>query len=179
MLFRSKYTNELYAKVFSDLYGIETIGLRYFNVFGRRQDPAGAYAAAIPKFIKLLIAGDSPVIFGDGSQTRDFTYIENVIQANQLAALVEDKNALNTVYNIAYGESVTVSVLVDYLKEILADYNPSINNIQPKYQPERVGEVQHSLASIERAKQYLGYQRTHNLKEGLIDAAEGYWKNLR
>lgn len=153
----TKYVNELYANVFSDLYGIETIGLRYFNVFGRRQDPNGAYAAAIPKFIKLLITYQSPHIYGDGMQSRDFTYIDNVIQANELAAATVQRRALNTVYNIAFGEATTVIELVETLKEYLSEFDPRIASVDPVKGEKRVGDILHSLASIDRARELLNY----------------------
>jgi UDP-N-acetylglucosamine 4-epimerase len=174
----TKYVNELYAKVYSNLYGIETIGLRYFNVFGRRQDPDGAYAAAIPKFIKSFMAGESPTIHGDGSQTRDFTYIENVIQANQLAALTENKGALNTVYNIAYGEETILNNLVDHLKVLLSEFDPNIKNVAVKYGPERKADVKYSLASVDKAKRLLGYDPEYNLEKGLNHAIKWYWNSL-
>ncbi|MBN4062475.1 SDR family oxidoreductase [Bacteroidales bacterium AH-315-I05] len=175
----SKYVNELYAKVFSDLYGIETIGLRYFNVFGRRQDPEGAYAAAIPKFIKAFIAGKSPVIYGDGTQTRDFTYIENVIQANQLAALTELPQAANQVYNVAYGESSNLNELVQLLKELLIKFDSAIKDIFVEYGTERVGDIKHSLASIEKAKELLEYRPEYNFENGLKEAIKWYWESLK
>lgn len=174
----TKYVNELYAKVFSDLYGMEVIGLRYFNVFGKNQDPDGAYAAAIPKFIKTLLKHESPQIYGDGSQTRDFTYIENVIQANILAATVQNKEALNTVYNVAYGDRITLNELVQVLKELLSKYDKEVNGIELKFGSERAGEVKHSLASIEKAKKFLNYSPTHNLRKGLEEAVDWYVENL-
>lgn len=174
----TKYVNELYAKVFSDLYGMEVIGLRYFNVFGKNQDPDGAYAAAIPKFIKALLHHQSPEIFGDGSQTRDFTYVENVIQANILAATADKQEALNTVYNVAYGERITLNELVILMQELLSRFDPEIKNIKLVYGKERAGEVKHSLASVEKAKKILGYQPTHDLKRGLTEAVDWYVKNL-
>jgi len=174
----TKYVNELYAKVFSDLYGMEVIGLRYFNVFGKNQDPDGAYAAAIPKFIKTLLKHESPQIYGDGSQTRDFTYIENVIQANILAATVQNKDALNTVYNVAYGDRITLNELVLILKELLSKYDQEVKNIEIKFGSERAGEVKHSLASIDKAKKFLNYSPTHDLRKGLEEAVEWYVKNL-
>lgn len=175
----TKYVNELYARVFADLYGLETIGLRYFNVFGKRQDPFGAYAAAIPKFIKALINHQSPVIFGDGLQSRDFTYIANVIQANELAATTSNPEALNTVYNVAYGENTTVNYLIEILKENLGRFDPEILKIEPVYQEKRVGDVLHSLASIEKAKNLLGYNPQFSIKAGLEIAINWYWENLK
>jgi UDP-N-acetylglucosamine 4-epimerase len=163
----TKYVNELYAANFSKLYGMETIGLRYFNVFGRRQDPNGAYAAVIPKFIDLLMNKQSPVINGDGKQTRDFTYIDNVIQANELAALTTNKEALNTIYNVAYGENVTLVKLFDTLKDIISASIPEVKKVEVQHGPDRVGDIQDSLASIEKAKKMLGYNPQYNLYEGL------------
>ncbi|MDD2632195.1 SDR family oxidoreductase [Candidatus Falkowbacteria bacterium] len=175
----TKYVNELYANVFSDLYGIETIGLRYFNVFGRRQDPNGAYAAAIPKFIKLLITYQSPHIYGDGLQSRDFTYIDNVIQANELAATVVQRRALNTVYNIAFGDATTVVELIETLKEYLSEFDPRIASVDPVKGEKRVGDILHSLASIDRARDLLSYQPEYDLRKGLKEAIRWYWENLQ
>jgi UDP-N-acetylglucosamine/UDP-N-acetylgalactosamine 4-epimerase len=175
----TKYVNELYAGVFSDLYGIETIGLRYFNVFGRRQDPDGAYAAAIPKFIRLMIKYESPVIFGDGEQSRDFTYIENVIQANELAAEIENPAAINTVYNIAFGEATTVNNLVTSLKKNLSQFDPEIAKVQPIHGEIRTGDILHSLASIEKARNLLGYYPQFSIDAGLEKAIAWYWENLK
>jgi len=146
----TKYVNELYADIFSKTYGLECIGLRYFNVFGRNQDPNGAYAAVIPLFIKQLINHQSPVINGDGQYSRDFTYIDNVIQMNLLSLAIMRKDAINTVYNVAYGESTTLSQLVNFMKEYLLTYDPQIKNIEVKYAPTRIGDIPHSLASIEK-----------------------------
>jgi len=175
----TKYVNELYARVFSDLYGFETIGLRYFNVFGKRQDPNGAYAAAIPKFIKALINHQSPVIFGDGEQSRDFTYIDNVIQANELAATTTNPQAVNTVYNVAFGENTTVNYLNEILKENLGRFDPEILKVAPDHQSVRVGDILHSLASIEKAKNLLGYNPQFSIKAGLEIAINWYWENLK
>jgi UDP-N-acetylglucosamine/UDP-N-acetylgalactosamine 4-epimerase len=146
----SKAMNEQYAKVFGELYDMETIGLRYFNVFGKRQDPNGAYATAMPKFIQQLIRHESPVIHGDGTQSRDFNYIDNVIQANNLAALTTNPMAVNEVYNIAYGESTNLEELVLTLQDLLAKFDPEIANVEIKYGPERAGDVRHSLSSTVR-----------------------------
>jgi UDP-N-acetylglucosamine 4-epimerase len=175
----TKYVNELYADVFAKLYGMEIIGLRYFNVFGRRQDPFGAYAAVIPKFVKALINKESPVINGDGTFSRDFTYVENVIQANELAATVENKEAVNTVYNVAFGERTTLNQLVDYLKTSLSRFDPEIAGVEIKYGPPREGDIPHSLASIDKAKKLLGYDPEFSVREGLERAIEWYWNNLR
>lgn len=175
----TKYVNELYAKVFSDLYDIETIGLRYFNVFGRRQDPNGAYAAAIPKFIRLLIRHESPQIYGDGEQSRDFTYIENVVQANELAATTQNPKAVNTVYNVAYGEATTVNNLIGILKDKLSRFDVDIAKIQAVKGDKRKGDVLHSLASIEKAERLLGYKPAYNIEEGLEEAIAWYWRDLK
>ena len=171
----TKYVNELYAGIFSNLYGLELIGLRYFNVFGRKQDPDGAYAAAIPKFIKAFINHQSPILHGDGSQSRDFTYIDNVIQANELAATTKNPNALNQVYNVACGSQSLLTELIKDLRSLLSNFDSKIKDITVINGPERVGDVKHSLASIDKANKLLGYNPSHNLKEGLSSAIEWYW----
>ncbi|MCL2413894.1 MAG: SDR family oxidoreductase [Bacteroidales bacterium] len=175
----TKYVNELYADVFSKTYGLECIGLRYFNVFGRRQDPDGAYAAVIPLFVKQLMNHQSPIINGDGEYSRDFTYIDNVIQMNLLALETINTNAVNTVYNAAYGERTTLNLLVQYLKKYLSEYDPKIANIAVIHGPERLGDIPHSLASVDKAKKLLGYDPKFNMKQGLKEAVEWYWNNLR
>ena len=174
----TKYVNELYADIFSKTYGLETIGLRYFNVFGRKQDPKGAYAAVIPKFVSQLMKGESPVINGDGNYSRDFTYIDNVIQANLLSLVTTNKKAINTVYNVAYGERNTLNDLKRYLKEYLSEFDSKILNIEFIYGPNRAGDIPHSHASIEKAKENLNYNRQFNLQKGLRQAVKWYWKNL-
>ena len=174
----TKYVNELYADVFSKTYGIETIGLRYFNVFGRKQDPNGAYAAVIPKFVSQFMRGESPVINGNGEFSRDFTYIDNVIQANVLSMITENEEAINTVYNVAFGERNTLNDLIDCLKESLTTYDPKIKDIQIKYGPNRAGDIPHSLASIDKAKNLLNYNPQYSLKQGLQEAVKWYWNNL-
>lgn len=174
----TKYVNELYAKVFANTYNMETIGLRYFNVFGRKQDPNGAYAAVIPLFVKQLINKQSPVINGDGTHSRDFTYIDNVIQINQLAALTENKEAINTVYNVAFGENTNLNQLFSLLQSYLSDYDPEISNVTVIHGTERQGDVKHSLASIEKAKKLLGYNPEYSFEAGLKKAVEWYWENL-
>jgi UDP-N-acetylglucosamine/UDP-N-acetylgalactosamine 4-epimerase len=173
----SKYVNELYAKVFSDLYGIETIGLRYFNVFGKQQDPDGAYAAAIPKFIRSFMKHESPVIHGDGLQTRDFTYIENVIQANILAATIQNPKALNTVYNVAYGNSTNLLDLVTRLRDLLSTFDAEIAGVSITHGPDRVGDVRNSLADISKAKNLLGYAPEYDFNRGIELAINWYWQN--
>ncbi|MBT3546816.1 MAG: SDR family oxidoreductase [Flavobacterium sp.] len=174
----TKYVNELYADVFSKTFGLETIGLRYFNVFGRKQDPNGAYAAVIPKFVSRFMAGESPVVNGDGEYSRDFTYIDNVIQANILCMLTENKEAINTVYNVAFGERNTLNDLITYLKESLSEFDSKIKDIQVAYGPNRLGDIPHSLASIDKAKNLLNYNPQYSLKKGLEEAIKWYWKNL-
>ncbi|MCK0192565.1 SDR family oxidoreductase [Arenibacter sp. F20364] len=175
----TKYVNELYADIFSKTYGLETIGLRYFNVFGRKQDPNGAYAAVIPKFVMQLMKYESPVINGDGSYSRDFTYIENVIQMNLRSISSNNKEAINTVYNVAYGERTDLKELVSLLKEYLSVYDPKIAQVDIKYGPNRQGDVPHSLASIEKAKKLLGYDPKYNIESGLKEAVQWYWANLK
>lgn len=175
----TKYVNELYADVFSKTYGIECIGLRYFNVFGRRQDPNGAYAAVIPLFVKQLIDHQSPVINGDGEYSRDFTYIENVILMNKLALTTQNKEAVNTVYNTAFGERTTLNQLVGYLQEYLSEFDPEIAKVEIKHGPNRLGDIPHSLASIDKAKRLLGYQPSFSMRDGLKDAVRWYWQNLK
>jgi UDP-N-acetylglucosamine 4-epimerase len=175
----TKYVNELYAGVFAATYGVECIGLRYFNVFGQRQDPDGAYAAVIPLFIKKLINHESPVINGDGEYSRDFTYIGNVLQMNLLALATENPEALNTVYNTAYGEQTTLNQLTAYLKEYLSEYDKGIANIELIHGPERAGDIPHSLASIEKAKKLLNYQPQYNLQQGLKASIRWYCEKLK
>jgi UDP-N-acetylglucosamine 4-epimerase len=175
----TKYVNELYAKVFADLYGMETIGLRYFNVFGKRQDPDGAYAAVIPRFIKALLKGVQPLINGDGTQSRDFTYVENVVQVNQLACLADKPGCANTVYNVAYGENTSLNELYSYLIESLTPYNDNVKNIKPMYGPRRKGDVMHSLASIDKAKDLLSYDPKYSIKDGLREASEWYYNHFK
>jgi len=174
----TKYVNELYAGVFSKTYGLETIGLRYFNVFGRKQDPNGAYAAVIPKFVSQLMNGDSPVINGDGNFSRDFTYIDNVIQANLLSLISTDEKAINTVYNVAFGDRNTLNDLMTYLRTYLSKFDPKIADIEIIYGPNRAGDIPHSHASIEKAKKKLNYNPQYSLQLGLKEAVKWYWENL-
>lgn len=174
----TKFVNELYADVFSKTYGMECIGLRYFNVFGRRQNPDGAYAAVIPKFVIQLMNHESPVINGTGEYSRDFTYIDNVIQMNEKAMLTENPEAINTVYNTAVGEQTSLNVLAKYLKEYLSAFDPEIKKIENIYGSPRAGDIPHSLASIEKAKKLLNYQPSHPIKKGIKEAVDWYWKNL-
>lgn len=174
----TKYVNELYADVFSRTYGLEYIGLRYFNVFGRRQDPFGAYAAVIPLFVKQLMKHESPVINGDGLYSRDFTYIDNVIQMNLLALTTNNPEAVNQIYNTAYGERTTLNQLVGYLRDYLSEYDPSIAGIDIIHGPNRVGDIPHSLACVDKAKTLLNYTPQFNMKQGLQEAVKWYWKNI-
>lgn len=174
----TKYVNELYADVFAKTYGMETIGLRYFNVFGRHQDPNGAYAAVIPKFVLAFMNHESPIINGDGTYSRDFTYIDNVIQANIRAITTTKPDATNSVYNVAYGERTTLNELVQLVKEHLTNYDAKIGSIDIKYGDKRAGDIPHSLASIEKAKNLLDYNPQYNIKKGLEEAIEWYWNNL-
>lgn len=175
----TKYVNELYAHVFGLNYGLDCIGLRYFNVYGRRQDPNGAYAAAIPKFTLQLIAHQSPIINGNGTNSRDFTYIDNVIQMNHLAALTQNEEAVGQVFNTAVGERVDLNKLTELLKKYLTNYDSEIAKVDIEYGPERLGDISHSLASIDKAKRILNYQPTHNLEKGLKEAVDWYWEKLR
>jgi UDP-N-acetylglucosamine/UDP-N-acetylgalactosamine 4-epimerase len=175
----TKAMNERYATVFGELYGMETIGLRYFNVFGPKQDPNGVYAAAIPKFIGLLIRHESPLIHGDGTQSRDFTYIDNVIDANNIAALSTNPESINEIFNVAYGESTNLNELVEVLQELLIPFDSKIAEVEVKYGPERVGDVRHSLASIVKSNTMLGYRPKYDLKSGLEKAIKWYWDNLQ
>ena len=176
----TKYVNELYADVFARTYGLEFIGLRYFNVFGRRQDPNGAYAAVIPLFVKKFMAHEAPNINGDGEYSRDFTYIDNVIQMNDLALQAEaGSDAVNQIYNTAYGERTTLNQLVEYLKEYLSQYDAEIANVIPTHGPNRVGDIPHSLACVDKAKRLLGYDPKFSMKQGLKEACGWYWNNLK
>jgi UDP-N-acetylglucosamine 4-epimerase len=175
----TKYVNELYADIFSKTYGLETIGLRYFNVFGRRQDPNGAYAAVIPLFVKKFMNHESPVINGTGDYSRDFTYIDNVIQMNERAMTTDNQDAINTVYNTAVGDRTTLNQLVGYLKEFLVEYDAEIAQVEIVHGPNRQGDIPHSLASIDKARQLLGYEPTHVIRDGLKEAVKWYWDNLK
>ena len=175
----TKYVNELYAEIFSRTYGLETIGLRYFNVFGRKQDPNGAYAAVIPKFVTQLMNYESPVINGDGNYSRDFTYIDNVIQMNELAMTNKNPEAVNTVYNTAFGDRNTLNDLVGYLKDYLSEFDAKIADVEIVYGANRAGDIPHSLASIDKAKTILGYDPKYSLQDGLKEAVSWYWKNLK
>lgn len=175
----TKYVNELYAEIYSKTYGIETIGLRYFNVFGRKQDPNGAYAAVIPLFVKQFMNYESPIINGDGNYSRDFTYIDNVIQMNELAMQTENSEAVNTVYNTAYGDRTTLTQLVQLLKENLTHFDAKIAEVEVIHGPNRAGDIPHSLASIEKAKNNLGYQPKYSIEQGIKEAVSWYFHNLK
>lgn len=191
----TKYVNELYANVFSNLYGIETIGLRYFNVFGRRQDPNGAYAAVIPLWVKALIRHESPYINGDGSYSRDFTYIDNVVLANELAATISSEQLQTRValfnsqlpenaprdfvFNVAYGGNTTLNELFHCLRNNLSRFDKSIQKIEPIYRENRAGDIPHSQASIEKARTILGYNPNYDALAGFEHACEWYWNNLK
>jgi UDP-N-acetylglucosamine 4-epimerase len=174
----TKYVDELFANNFAQTYGIDVVGLRYFNVFGRRQDPDGAYAAVIPKFMKMLMKHEVPLINGDGSVSRDFTYIDNVVQANHLASVVINKAALNQVYNVAHGERTSLNQLFFLIRKLAAGFDKDILTIEPIYGPARVGDIPHSLASIEKAKKLLYYSPTFNVEDGLKEVVNWYWENL-
>jgi len=174
----TKYVDELFAANFAATYSIDVIGLRYFNVFGQRQDPDGAYAAVIPKFLKMLMKHEAPLINGDGTISRDFTYIDNVIQANHLAAIVSNREALNQVYNVAHGERTTLNQLFSSIRELAGKLDERILHIEPLYGPARPGDIPHSQAYIEKAKTLLGYSPTHNVAEGLKEAVQWFWNNL-
>ncbi len=174
----TKYVNELYADVFYKTYGLNTIGLRYFNVFGRRQDPESTYAAVIPIFTKQLKNKKSPTINGDGSFSRDFTYIDNVVQANELAMLTSNPRAENAIFNIACGAQTTLNQLVELLKYNLSKFDPKIANIAVNHASERIGDIPHSLAAIDKARQLLGYEPSHTITDGIEEAVKWYWDNL-
>jgi len=173
----TKYVNELYAEIYSNTYGIETIGLRYFNVFGRRQDPNGAYAAVIPKFIAQFLNGQSPVINGDGSYSRDFTYIDNVLQMNHLAITTKNPAAINQVFNTAVGDQTTIKEMAEVIKKGLTNYKKEISEIPIKFGPKRLGDIPHSKASIEKAISFLNYKPSHNFKFGMENYIKWFLKN--
>ncbi|MDG1572741.1 SDR family oxidoreductase [Robiginitalea sp. M366] len=175
----TKYVNELYAEVFSRTYGMQTIGLRYFNVFGRKQDPNGAYAAVIPKFVIQLMKHQSPTINGDGTFSRDFTYIDNVIQANLLCLATTNPEAVNQVYNVAYGERTSLNELTELLKKYLSAFDPEIGKVEIVHGPERLGDIPHSLASVDKARSLLGYAPEFDINRGLQQAVSWYWENLQ
>ena len=166
----TKYVNELYARVYANLYGLELIGLRYFNVFGPKQNPKGPYAAVIPLFIKAVLNNEAPTINGDGEHSRDFTFVGNAVQANEKALFTVNPDAVNQVYNIAFGGKTSLNQLFEMIKEVAG------SDLAPKYGPERAGDVKHSLADISKAKNLLGYEASTNIKEGLKKTFEWYRK---
>jgi len=173
----TKYVGELYADVFAKNYGIEYIGLRYFNVFGRRQDPQGAYAAVIPKFISQLLNHEAPIINGDGSFSRDFTYIDNVVEVNIQALLTQNNSAINQIYNVAYGEATSLNSLFTMLRDEMGLLDQGVKTIEPIYEKIRVGDIPHSLASIEKAKQLLHYAPEISVEEGIKRTVAWYVKD--
>ena len=175
----SKRCNETTAALYRRVFGFPSIGLRYFNVFGARQDPGSAYAAVIPKFASALIRPESPVIHGDGSFSRDFTYVDNVVRANLLAGDTETPEALGQVCNIACGEATTIRELFLALRGALSQYDPAIAGIEVRYDAERPGDVPHSLAAIGKAERLLGYHPECRAAEGLRRAAKWYWEHLK
>ena len=175
----TKYVNELYAKIYSTTYELETIGLRYFNVFGRRQDPNGAYAAVIPKFVDQLIKRTSPIINGDGSFSRDFTYIDNVIQMNELAMLTQNEMAINQIFNTAVGDCITIKEMAELIRSGLAEFDEKIREVDILFGPARAGDIPHSQASIEKARKLLNYNPTHNFQKGLKESLSWYFHNLK
>ena len=175
----TKYVNELYATIFKNRFNLDTVGLRYFNVFGKKQDPGGAYAAVIPKFVIQLINHEAPVINGDGSNSRDFTYIDNVIRMNFLALTTKTDSALNQIYNTAVGDRTTLVQLVHSLKKYLSKFDPAIANVKEIHDPNRLGDIPHSQASIDKAVKLLNYKPTHDFESGLENAVEWYWRKFK
>jgi UDP-N-acetylglucosamine 4-epimerase len=175
----TKYVNELYADVFARAYGFHTIGLRYFNVFGRRQDPDGAYAAVIPKWTAALLKGEPVFINGDGETSRDFCYVDNAVQANLLAATTQNLNAKNQVYNVAVGDRATLNDLYKNLQTVLAAEHAQIKTAQPTHRDFRAGDVRHSQAEVSKASNLLGYRPSHRLAEGLVEACAWYVQHAR
>ena len=173
----TKYVNELYADIYGSTFGIETIGLRYFNVFGKRQDPNGAYAAVIPKFIGQFLNGESPIINGDGSFSRDFTYIDNVLQMNYLAMTTTDLNAVNQIYNTAVGDRITILEITEMIREEISKKDNSIAKVRIKFGANRKGDIPHSQANIDKAKELLKYKPSHNFEEGITETISWYLKN--
>ena len=175
----TKFVNELYADVFARCYGISCIGLRYFNIFGPHQDPEGAYAAVIPKWVASMLSGDPVYINGDGDTSRDFCFIENAVQANLLAATSENKDAINQVYNVAVGERTTLNKLYEMIRNLILEHEPGMSIESPIYRDFRSGDVRHSLADISKAKKLLGYAPTHRIGEGLNIAMSWYIKDIQ
>lgn len=175
----TKYVDELYAYIFAKTYGLKYIGIRYFNVFGRRQDPNSAYAAVIPLFIRKLKNHEQPIINGDGSNSRDFTYIDNIVHINMLALETQSEMALNQIYNGAGGDNISVLKMEQLIAEKLSKYDDSIKYIVPIFGPQRMGDIKHSMASIEKAQQQLGYTPICNFEAGLEKTIQWYWNNLK
>ena len=174
----TKVVNELYSKVFNTVHGMESIGLRYFNVFGKRQDPEGVYAAVIPKFVDLIIKKEQPLIYGDGEQSRDFTYIENVLQMNINALTTTNAGAFGEMFNVACGSRITINELFFKIRDLLESFDENVSDIVPIYTEERLGDIKHSLADISKAERLLNYRPTHDSNQGLEAAIEWYWKDL-
>ena len=174
----TKYVNELYGQVFARCYGFKTIGLRYFNIFGPRQDPEGAYAAVIPKWIAGMIKNQPIYVNGDGETSRDFCYIDNTVQANLLAATTDNPDAVDQVYNIAVGERTSLNQLYEALRSQLAPRYPHLADARPVYRDFRAGDVLHSLADISKARTLLGYEPTHRIADGLRVAMDWYVNDL-
>lgn len=172
----TKYVNELYADVFARCYGMSCIGLRYFNVFGRRQDPNGAYAAVIPRWFASLLRNEPVFINGDGESSRDFTHVENAVQANLLSALA-DEAASNLVYNVAVGERTTLRQLFELIRDEVSKFIPALGDAQPVHRGQRAGDVRHSQADISLAREMLGYEPSRTVRMGLVEAAEWYMQN--
>lgn len=174
----TKYVNELYADVFTRTYGIETIGLRYFNIFGPRQDPDGAYAAVIPKWAAAMISGEPVWINGDGETSRDFCFIANAVQANLLAATVDSDEAVNQIYNVAVGDRTTLNDLFEALRTALTQEFPLLHGQRPNYRDFRVGDIRHSLADVTKARNLLGYEPSHRIADGIRIAMAWYATRL-
>jgi UDP-N-acetylglucosamine/UDP-N-acetylgalactosamine 4-epimerase len=172
----TKRANELYAQVYASTFGMKVTGLRYFNVFGPRQNPEGEYAAAIPRFIRSLIRHESPLIHGDGTSSRDFTYVDNIVKLNHLAVMKE--HAAGEIFNGAAGETADLNTLVVTLRELLSRHDAAIASVDIRYGPERQGDIRHSHASIEKARSVLGYEPSHSFRQGLEDAVEWYWNKV-
>lgn len=175
----TKYVDELYAEVFARCYAINTIGLRYFNVFGHRQDPDGSYAAVIPTWIRCMLKNKPTIINGDGKTTRDFCYVENVVQANLLAAMTNKPNALNQVYNVALNNRITLNKLFFLIRELLTRDYPQLAELQPDYQDFRPGDVRHSQADTHKIEKLLGFESTKNVREGLQESITWYRTHLQ
>jgi UDP-N-acetylglucosamine 4-epimerase len=174
----TKMVNESYAQVFHQIHGMETIGLRYFNVFGRRQDPNGQYAAVIPKFVESLLQLESPVVFGDGEQTRDFTYIDNVVQMNLNALSTSNTDAFGGIYNVACGSRISINELFLSIRTLLSEFDPSLLSVEPTYVDERPGDIRHSIANIDKAISHLEYSPRYDFQQGLQEAMSWYWNSL-